>query len=121
MKFQPGNDGGRGRPRGSRNRLAADVFRDVLAHWNEPVKEGSELTRGRAALQMMFRERPGDYVRSVLSILPREFVFENVVTELADEELDRMIEMLRERALAAREEKALDDASQMKSVSHVPH
>jgi hypothetical protein len=30
------------------------------------------------------------------------------VTELDDEELDRMIEMLRERALSARQEQALE-------------
>jgi hypothetical protein len=35
-------------------------------------------------------------------------VFENAVTELDDEELDRMIEALRERAIAARQEQALE-------------
>ena len=42
------------------------------------------------------------------SVLPKEFVFENAVTELDDDELDRMIEMLRERALATRQEQALE-------------
>jgi hypothetical protein len=44
------------------------------------------------------------------------------VTELTDEELDRMIETLRERALAAREEQALDDdAAELKVLPHAPH
>jgi hypothetical protein len=37
----------------------------------------------------------------------RPIHYPNAVTELDDEELDRMIEMLRERALAARQEQAL--------------
>jgi len=41
-------------------------------------------------------------------VLPKEFVFESAVTELDDDELDRMIAMLRERTLAARQEQALD-------------
>jgi hypothetical protein len=118
LKFDPGNSYSKGRPRGARNKLAGHVFEDVLAFWNEPVKEGSTLTKGMAALQTMFRERPADFVRSVFSIMPKEFVFENVVSELADEELDRMIEMLRERALAAREERSLDVASQLKMLPH---
>jgi hypothetical protein len=40
--------------------------------------------------------------------LPKEFVFDHAVNELDDDELDRMIEMLRERALAARQEQALE-------------
>jgi hypothetical protein len=123
MKFAKGNEysrqGGLAR-RGTRNKLAADVFRDVLAHWNELVKPDGPpgtLTKGQAALQMLFRESPRDYVRSVFSVLPKEFVFENVVSELCDEELDRMIEQFRERALAAREEKALE-APKMKVIEH---
>ena len=46
----------------------------------------------------MWRTRPHDFVRSVFAIMPREFIVENVVTELADDELEQMIQMLRERA-----------------------
>ena len=41
-------------------------------------------------------------------MLPKEFMFEIAVTELGEDELDRMIEMLRERALEARREQALE-------------
>ena len=35
-------------------------------------------------------------------------MFQNAVTELDDEELDKMIEMLRERALEARRQQTLE-------------
>jgi hypothetical protein len=54
-------------------------------------------------------ERPAEYVRVMCSILPKELIFENsAVTELDDDELDHMITMLRERALAVRQEQALE-------------
>jgi hypothetical protein len=51
-RFEPGNSYAKlgGRPRGARNKLASSVFRDVLQFWNEPVKEGSTLTKGNAAM-----------------------------------------------------------------------
>jgi hypothetical protein len=92
-KFERGNTIGRGRPRGARNKLASHVFEDVLEIWNEPAAEG--LTRGKAAMLAMWRERPNEFVKSVFSVLPRELLFENITAELADDELDRMIEALR--------------------------
>jgi hypothetical protein len=54
--------------------------------------------------------------------LPKELSIETSnVNELSDEELDRMIEILRERALAAREEQAVDDAAELKLLPHVSH
>jgi hypothetical protein len=120
-KFEPGNRLG-GRPRGARNRLANRLFEDLLEFWNEPAKEGSTVTKGKAAMLTMWRERPHEFVKFVGSVMPKEFVFENVVTELADDELDRMIETLRERALAARKEHALDETAQIKLIPpHAPN
>jgi hypothetical protein len=111
MRFEKGNpharNGKGGRPKGSRNRLAVRVFDDILAHWTEPTAPGSETCKGQQALEMLYRERPGEYLRLTASVLPREFIFENAVTELDDDELDRMIEMLRERVLAERQEQPL--------------
>jgi hypothetical protein len=100
-KFAPGNTIGKnGRARGVRNRLASTVFADVLEFWNEPVKDGSAITKGKAALLNAWRERPHDFVKSVFTIMPKEFVVENIVTELADSELETMIDTLRrQRAL----------------------
>jgi hypothetical protein len=105
-QFKPGHNIKGGRPKGSRNKLAQGVFDDIFRHWNEPA--GGELCKGQAALELLYREKPGEYLKLTASVLPKEFVFENAVTELDDEELDRMIEMLRERALSARQEQTLE-------------
>jgi hypothetical protein len=80
------------------------VLQDLLDVWDEPIAEGKELTRGKAALRIMSREKPADFAKLYAGIMPREFWVESIATELADDELDRMIEQLRERVLTAREE-----------------
>ena len=105
-QFKPGHNIKGGRPKGSRNKLAQRVFDDIFRHWNEPA--GGDLCKGQAALELLYREKPGEYLKLTASVLPKEFVFENAVTELDDEELDRMIEMFRERALSARQEQTLE-------------
>src|SRR4030095_6551081 len=56
MKFNSSDNRG-GRPRGSRNKWFAQVFEDVLQHWNQPV-EGRNISKGMAALEVMRKERP---------------------------------------------------------------
>ena len=76
------------------------LLEDLFADWQEG---------GAAAIKMMRIERPAEYVRVMCSILPKEMLFETgSVSELADDELDQMITMLRERALAVRQEQALE-------------
>ena len=95
-----------GRKPGSRNKLCRAVLEDLMADWAEG---------GAAAIKMMRIERPAEYVRVMCSILPKELIFENsAITELDDDELDHMISMLRERALAARQEQALEKAPEPK-------
>ena len=118
-QFKPGHNIKGGRPKGSRNKLAQQVFDDIYRHWNEPA--GGELCKGQAALELLYRERPGEYLRLTASVLPKEFVFENAVTELDDDELDRMIETLRERALAARQEQALELKPEPKALPNGRH
>jgi hypothetical protein len=108
-----------GRPKGSRNKLAQRVFDDLFAHWNEPT--GGGMSKGQAALELLYRERPGEYLRLTASVLPKEFVFENAVTELDDGELDRLINMLRERALEARREQAIELKPQPKALLNGRH
>ena len=103
-----------GRPVGSKNRLAARVYDDVFRLWNEPAAEGSNLSRGEAALVTLAHEKPAEFIKVVFSILPRDLVIENVASTLDDDELDHMISMLRERALAARQEQALEMAPEPK-------
>jgi hypothetical protein len=120
MRFERGNTIGKaGRPRGSRNRLANTFLTDLLEIWNEPIKEGSEVRRGPAAMRIMSRERPNEFVKIYASVMPKEFWFDSTVTELDDGELDALIAQMRERLLVAREEKSLDQAAQMKMIEHV--
>ena len=115
-RFEKGHSG---RPKGSRNKLAQRVFDDLFAHWNEPA--GGGMSKGQAALELLYREEPGAYLRLTASVLPKEFVFENAVTELDDEELDRMIEALRDRAIAARQEQTLELKAQPKALPNGRH
>ena len=120
MKFQPGNQlGAAGRPKGARNKLAGTVDVEVLEFLTEPaVFQASEPTKLQALLLTLFREAPRDLARFIASILPKELSIEtSSVNELSDEELDRMIEMLRARALAAREQQSLDDVKMLEHVN----
>ena len=95
-----------GRKPGSRNKLCRAVLEDLMADWAEG---------GAAAIKIMRIEQPAAYVRVMCSILPKELIFENsTITELDEDELDHMISMLRERALAVRQEQALEMAPEPK-------
>jgi hypothetical protein len=121
MKFQPENEYGKqGRPKGARNKVASFVYSVVYDFLSSPATFApSEPTKLEALLLTTWRDNPRDCLRFIASILPKELSIEtSTVNELSDEELDRMIEILRARALAAREEQALDDASQLKIVHH---
>jgi hypothetical protein len=91
---------------GVRNRLAAKVFEDIFAHWCEPAVPGATNCKGEAALELFYRQKPGDYLRLVASVLPREFVFESAlesaIAELDDEGLDEMLLALRQRMTEVR-------------------
>jgi hypothetical protein len=101
--FQKGNNssGGKGgRPLGSRTKLCKRLLEDLFADWQEG---------GIAAIRMMRMENPSAYCKMMASILPKELLFETgSVSELGDDELDSMITLLRERALAVRQEQALE-------------
>jgi hypothetical protein len=92
-QFQQGSPG---RPRGARNRLAARVLDDLLAHWNEPTADGSNMTKGLAAMEMMYREKPNEYVRAVLSVMPKEFAIENFTAGMGVEDLDELMAKIRD-------------------------
>jgi hypothetical protein len=117
MRFEPGNTLSKGRPRGARNKLASRVLADLLAVWDEPITEGSALTRGKAALRLMSRERPHEFAKLYAGIMPRELWLEqNIAGELDDGELDILIGQLRERVLAARRDEQL--APPLKVIEH---
>jgi hypothetical protein len=124
VKFAPGNTHSTGRPRGARNKLDAYAYGCVLAHvqhsLGDPPPEEYAQTNLWKALTLTLRESPRDYVARVISMLPKGLHFETTkLTELDDEELDRMILMLRERA---REERAIEVSSPApKMIAHDVH
>jgi hypothetical protein len=102
-KFQPGNQwsrngNGSGRPAGSRNKLCKSVLEDLLADWREG---------GAAAIKMMRIERPAEYVRVMCSILPKELIFDQGMSDFDDDALDELLAGLHQRLLEVREQQAL--------------
>ena len=63
---------------------------------------GSNVCKGQEALQALHLRSPGEYLRLAVSVLPKEFVFENTVAEIEDDQVDELILKLRQRALEAR-------------------
>jgi hypothetical protein len=112
MRFQKGNTYSPsrvGHQNGTRTRLSRKLLEDLLADWQEG---------GIAAIRMMRMENPSGYCKLMASILPKELLFESgSVSDLDDTELDHMITMLRERALAARQEQALEMAPEPKLIN----
>jgi hypothetical protein len=107
MRFEKNNPymNRAGRPVGSKNRLAARIYDDVFRLWDEPAAEGSNLSRGDAALITLAHEKPAEFIKLVFSLVPRDRdpVIENVASTLDDNELRHMISIYREQ-LAARQE-----------------
>ena len=125
MKFEAGNTYGKaGRPKGARNKVASYVYFVVHEFLSSPATfaPSGEPTKFESLLLNTWRDSPRDCLRFIASILPRELQIEtSTVNELTDEELDRMIEVLRERALAVREEHLGDAASELKLLPDVAH
>lgn len=69
-----------GRPKGSRNKLAEDFLSDVLEEWQ---------AHGKVAVSDMREKSPGDFVKMVASLLPKDvnLNLQNNLSELSDDEL----------------------------------
>jgi hypothetical protein len=98
MRFEVGNEYGRnaggGRPKGSKNRLHRSFIEALTKDFEE---------NGEKAIRQLRVTAPGKYLQIIANTLPREFFFEhNTVGQLSDDELDRMIDLLRERVQAER-------------------
>jgi hypothetical protein len=98
-----------GRPKGSKTRLTAQIVQDMFDSWNEPVLEGSEKTKGQAALNTLYHEQPREYARLyATTFVPKEFLVENVAGELTDDELEAQITFIREQIARSQEPKLIE-------------
>src|SRR4029079_19478583 len=90
--FKPGQSGNpNGRPKGSRNRIAELLLDDLCTAWAE---------HGRDAIARMLKQRPGDFVKVVVSLV---LVGEaSPLASLSDDELETLIGSV--RALQAKSE-----------------
>jgi hypothetical protein len=84
------------RPRGARNKVAKRFFEDMVQVWDEPTPDGKS-TRGLAALRLMWREEPAAFAKLYAGIMPKEFWVDSIASELTDEELNQMLESLRQQ------------------------
>lgn len=113
-RFIPGNSGGPGKPKGSRNKLGEAFIQDVYAKWQE---------KGEAALTDMIAQEPGAFVRVVAGILPKELIVKDELSDVSDEELAALVtaarEALRNRADGGGEASAEGGPQQAPGVSTI--
>ena len=70
-QFKPGNPGGPGRPLGSKNKLSEYFLHELADHFEKYGKE---------AIERVFKDRPGEYLRIIATLIPKELLLE-VATE----------------------------------------
>jgi len=92
-QFLNGHKKSRGRPKGSRTKLAEDVVTDVLESWR---RDGPVVLARLAALD------PGKYADFIAKVLPREVKVEHrMIDSISDEELQMMLEIAERMAAGA--------------------
>jgi hypothetical protein len=83
-RFLPGNSGGPGKPKGSRNKLGEEFIQKLYADFQE---------HGEAAIVQVRTERPDAYLKVIAGILPKELKITNE-SDLTDEQLIQRIQQL---------------------------
>lgn len=86
-RFLPGNNGGSGRPKGSRNKLGEDFLKAMVEDFEQ---------HGAAIIAKVRETKPDVYLRVVADLLPKELKIERDPLEgLTDEQLVARLEQLR--------------------------
>jgi hypothetical protein len=91
-RFLTGGSGGK--RKGARNRLHGDFVAALQEHFTEI---------GNAAIDIVFKESPRDYLKIIVAVLPKEFIIEDGrLKGMSDEELHERLERIEqlERRLA---------------------
>lgn len=85
-RFLPGNNGGPGRQKGSRNKLGEQFIEDLYEDWK---------TGGVEAIAKVRATKPDAYLKVIASILPKELnVNVSEFEGMTDEQLNRRIREL---------------------------
>src|SRR5262245_30508308 len=85
--YKPGQSGNpAGRPAGARNRLQSGFLADVLAAWERD---------GKAALEIMFKEKPAEFCKMIAGLMPKEVALDvTALAAMSDEELAERLERI---------------------------
>jgi hypothetical protein len=86
--FKPGpewNGNAKGRPRGSRNKLSEDFLRDLYDAWTQC---------GVDALKRAAENKPTEFCKMVAGLLPKEIAVKNELSDLTDEQLAALSELI---------------------------
>ena len=87
--FEVGRRKTGGRIKGSRNKISEAFLKDLAAEWE---------VSGAAALKVMAKEDPSNFVRVTAALLPKEFeITDSRLKDLSDDELDILINEARAR------------------------
>lgn len=90
--FKPGNTFGKGRPKGSRNKLGEDFISALQESFNQ---------HGPATIEQVRQERPHEYLKVVASILPKELnVRTDALNEMSDDDLAAILGAVQSAVLA---------------------
>jgi hypothetical protein len=89
--WKPGQSGNpAGRPKGSRNKFSEQFIGDFYADW---------LVGGADAIRRTREDRPSDYLKVAVSILPKQVRVEHDLQNLTDEQIRERITAI-DRAIA---------------------
>ena len=78
-RFKPGQSGNpKGRPKGARSRVSESLLEELAQHFE---------TNGKNAIDVVFKERPHDYLKIIASLVPKQMEIDDLRPKLKAEDL----------------------------------